>query len=254
MNANANVKEIKVINDFGKMFAASELWVVNTSDKNGSQPRGDIILTIKDENSEDMVISLPSTWLPMDLCAYTDISNYKKSTNFRNYIRGGLLSVIEADTAKNLLSLAPAKDEMIRVRDAIANMRNANIANLSTGTVNLAMNNTSPTVTAEADRDLANDTADGRTPKSIAIMEELNATPPSNFHSIQDKLIDFLLGATIDEIRAVAAGLNSATNRGFAFIDRAIEAYDKKEAISRDVLSAVKIEETSADAVIFRTS
>lgn len=251
--------EINVITNFAVMFKTANLWVVNISDKQGRQARGDIMLSVKDEQNQDITILLPSTWLPFDLCQWTAINNFEKSTTFRTYIRKGLLAVIDEATAKRILEISGAKEESLRVQE-LANQAGGaigDIAQISMGNTETRQLNTNAgasVITAADDADTGDGGFAGNTKRVQDMLTTINSSPLTEFANLQPSLVKFLAQCTLDEVKALASGIDNSVHPSLRFIDVAMSELSNGNSLTVDSFKNVNASLDPANKVVFSIS
>jgi hypothetical protein len=109
---------LKRFNSFEPALKAAEetgvFYVVNSSDKEGKQNQGKLILSVKTEDGSSTTITIQPTWIPYNLLDYAPLDAIKKSSEIRNYHRTGLISLITVDTAEILKSKPNYQKELHR--------------------------------------------------------------------------------------------------------------------------------------------
>lgn len=221
------------------------LWVLNTSDAGGTRRRGEVMLSVMDENSKEIVVLLPSTWMPLDLSSYTDTAHFEKSTNFRAYINNELITVITDESAQQLLKDPAAKPEAVRVKALMANNRNALGVPLAGGegseTIKVNTGLTQPHAITKADEAAVSkeDMASGNTPAVQQLLGKLNKITHDRFGEVAPELINLLGNSTMDEVKALAAGINDHTSLAFQYIDIALDSMGRGEPVDVAAMSAM---------------
>lgn len=251
--------EINVITNFAEMFKGANLWVVNISDKGGRQARGDIMLSVKDEQGQDITILLPSTWLPFDLCQWTAISNFEKSTTLRTYIRKGLLAVIDENTAQRILSIDGSREESLRVQE-LANQAGGaigDIAQISMGKTTekrqLNTNSTASVMTAADDEQSGDAGFAGNTKRVQEMLVTINSTPLTEFEPLKGTLASFLVRSTLDEVKAFASGIDNAAHPCLKFIDVALTELGNGNSLNEDMFKSINTVLDNSNKVVFTT-
>lgn len=94
---------------------ASEFYAVNTSDLEGRQNKGQVVLGIKTSDGAVAKIIFPPTWVPLDLTSYATKDDLGAATTLRDYVREGLITLINKDTYDKLVNLPPYAKEFERI-------------------------------------------------------------------------------------------------------------------------------------------
>lgn len=255
----SKVIQIKTLSNSQQMFdpkynPSQRLWVVNTSDRGGTQKRGDVLFMIKDEDGTDIQILIPATWLPIDLTQFTNIGVFAKSTNFRTYVRNQLLVVISDETAEQLMKMPGAIAERNKVDREIEMQRHAAKLsdNIGGSTVTLGVGGDGVQVTSREDKELQrlsnDDMHAGNTPKAKAILNKVANATVSDMEAIHPDLVDFLVTATDQEIKTIAAGLSSHTSPVFDYTDVALNAIAEGVPITVDMFAKLREQSTDPNA------
>lgn len=99
----------------GNLEQALEKWPNHLYVKNAIKKDNMVILIdIRDATGKVNCITLPKTWIPIDIFDYVDKESIIKSTQLRSHIRSGILKLVDADDAEKILSTNEAADEAKR--------------------------------------------------------------------------------------------------------------------------------------------
>lgn len=105
--------------DIEKLKEGDPLYVINASDMERKQSRGEVHLPVRD-GDEEQAIPIPNTWIPINLVEYTTLTALKASQQLRTLLRGKVLVAISAELAKELYSRPDAQEELSRVQKYMA--------------------------------------------------------------------------------------------------------------------------------------
>lgn len=89
---------------------SSSVWVLNQSN-----PKGNVAMTMPDGMGGTVVVTVPVTWIPVDLTTQATKKSITSSPTFRRMMITGMLAVISDDDASKLLDTAEARKEADRV-------------------------------------------------------------------------------------------------------------------------------------------
>lgn len=96
--------------------AKGSLYVVNSSDRNRTKPKGNVIFTVSESDGTTITIELPKTFIPLDVTTWASLDAIKGSTEFRALIRKGAIVAIPNDDAEQYLRSPVAQAEITRLR------------------------------------------------------------------------------------------------------------------------------------------
>lgn len=216
------------------------LWMLNASDMGGRQRRGEIMMSIIDENNKEISLLLPSTWLPLDLLTFSTQENFERSTSFRKYLTSGILAAIDDDVAQMLLKHATAPAEQERVSKLMANNPNALGSSVFRDNATITLN-----LSARAEPIAESKTpitkGDGiNTPETLAVLEKLTKQSNAEFIANPDELIGFLARAGLSEVQAVAAGMSDFNHPAFVYLDQAMGTLGQGRTVTVEELQALR--------------
>ena len=98
---------------FTEITGEEPVWVVNRSSGNN---RGPVMFGVVEKDTANMImITVPDTFLPINLVELADSTQLKSSHNLREAVESGLLRLVKSDEAKRLLSMPGAKKELRRL-------------------------------------------------------------------------------------------------------------------------------------------
>lgn len=107
-----SIEEIrKIANEDGS------LWVINYTDQGRKRNRGNLHITFADESGVLTGLTVPNTWVPIDLSTYTSTKQLVKSHTFLETFRNSNLICISDAQAKNILSSPKAKEESEKIAE-----------------------------------------------------------------------------------------------------------------------------------------
>lgn len=99
----------------GNLYTALEKWPTHLYVKNAiKRDNMVILLDIRDETGKTTCVTLPKTWIPIDLLDYVDKDSLVKSIQLRSFLRSGVLALVDADDAEKVLSTKEAVAEAKR--------------------------------------------------------------------------------------------------------------------------------------------
>ncbi len=108
------------VNRFKTLDAAIKAGVVqvlNISDRNKTQPKGQLVFKIPTEGGDDVQVMLPPTWVNFDMLGYASLVDVGRSSQLRQLLRSGLVALITTDSVVKMEGLANYNDEMTRVQN-----------------------------------------------------------------------------------------------------------------------------------------
>lgn len=115
----AKVKTFRTVDEAVKK---GEVFAVNVSDKNKTQPKGDLIFHLGgNDGDSNVIVNIPRTWIPFDLTEYSTLADIEKSTSLRSLMRQGLLVLITEESFEALLKDPNYPNEMENVRKSMRN-------------------------------------------------------------------------------------------------------------------------------------
>jgi len=108
------------INEMLQQPSSAPLYVINTSQKSELGQKGEVLLQIPalNSNAEPAKITVPQSWLPMDLTQSAPREQVLMSTEFRRAVNIGLITPCSADHAQRLEEQPGAREERQRLREA----------------------------------------------------------------------------------------------------------------------------------------
>lgn len=119
------------------LASRGSLFVVNTSDRNRSQPKGIIVFTVTEADKNTVTITLPKTFIPLDVTSWASMDALRSSTEFRTLLRKGALVAVDSNEARKYLAMDVAQKEIVRLRQdkGIGTATSSPKFNLNTGTM-----------------------------------------------------------------------------------------------------------------------
>lgn len=231
---------LRKITNFNEMFKeGSPLWIINSSDLGGKRPKGNVIIVIKDADSQDITIVLPSSWIPVDLLSYTSLSNFAKSNLFRDNIRKGLITVVDDESAQMLMDMQQYAEESRRVRDLTEGMVNS--AQGGTGalagdtyTVNIGGSSTQPELLE------ANGLTEQEKFRVLDMVKQVNGIT-GDFTNAQIRSLAEFLTSLPDRksVTSFAASLVDKNSNAFVYVDKVLEGIDDGQRVDVATLMAL---------------
>lgn len=91
------------------------VWVMNYTDKGNQRNRGTLHITAQDENGSSFAITIPNTWIPINLSEYGSVIQLLKSNSFLDTFRKRDLIFIAGEEATKLLASGEAQAEKAKV-------------------------------------------------------------------------------------------------------------------------------------------
>jgi len=117
---------MKILTKFdGNIDQALDKWPNHLYVVNAVKSRMTILIDIKDSNNKTINFSFPKTWFPIDILDYVDREAARKSSQLRNFIRAGVLKIVDADEAEKAVATSEAQEEAKRC--GLLNFANADI-------------------------------------------------------------------------------------------------------------------------------
>lgn len=101
-----------------RRMKSPHVYVVNTSDFEGTELRGEIALKYQTDTGKEARVKVPDTWIPYDISQFYDKENWVRDIGLTNLVNRGFLTIIDPEVAEIVLDTEDAKDELKRIRDA----------------------------------------------------------------------------------------------------------------------------------------
>lgn len=89
--------------------------MLNHVDINNRRPSGQVLLTVARENGHTSIITIPETWIPIDISAQAPINMILESTDFTRLVHSKILRVISEEAAEQILKMKEAQEEAARI-------------------------------------------------------------------------------------------------------------------------------------------
>lgn len=89
---------------------SSSVWVLNNT-----APKGNVNMTMSDGQGQMIVVSVPVTWIPIDLTTQATKNAILTSPTFRRMITMGMLKLVDEDTAMTTMAGSDAQKEAQRI-------------------------------------------------------------------------------------------------------------------------------------------
>lgn len=235
---------LKKITNFNDMFQeGNSLWIINSSDLGGKRPKGNVIIVIKDADSQDVIITLPSSWVPVDLLSYTSMPNFAKSNAFRDNIRKGLITVLDDASAQQLMKLPQYAEELKRVKELTEGMTNsAQGGNGSLAGDTYTVNIGSPV--AAPDLLEANGLTEQEQFRVQDMVKQINGIAGDMTLTQIRSLVEFL--TTLPDRKSIttfAAAIANKNSNAFVYIDKVLAGIDDGQRF--DVATLMALDQNS---------
>lgn len=117
VSTGAQLKELS-LSELRRLNNANELtsiYVLNHVDINNRRPSGQVLLTVARENGHTSIITIPETWIPIDISAQAPINMILESTDFTRLVHSKILRVISEEAAEQILKMKEAQEEAARI-------------------------------------------------------------------------------------------------------------------------------------------
>lgn len=113
--------QAKTYGSLDEAIKAGHVWVFNNSaDEKVNRKKGILILQVKTSDGSKQTITIPNSWVPIDLTSFVTLDELKTCTNLRQYISRRILLALHPESVEQL-KLSPDYDaEMNRVQKTIA--------------------------------------------------------------------------------------------------------------------------------------
>jgi hypothetical protein len=89
---------------------ATSIWAINNTN-----PRGIINISMPDGLGGTTIMTIPITWIPVDLTTQATKESLLKSPSFRRLVTAGNIGLIDEEQAEEIMTSEGAKDEATRV-------------------------------------------------------------------------------------------------------------------------------------------
>lgn len=103
--------------DLQEQNPSDPIWVINTSDRAAPKQAGDVVIAIHRSDGPPTVITIPLTWLPIDLTEKANRNVLLASPELRSSVNKELIGIITDEYAKELLAESGAKEELKRIQE-----------------------------------------------------------------------------------------------------------------------------------------
>jgi hypothetical protein len=80
---------------------------------------GDVNISLRDEDGSRALVTIPRTFIPIDLTQQADVVALKKCRSLKKFLASGLIEIISEKDANKILSTDRAKIEVERVKATI---------------------------------------------------------------------------------------------------------------------------------------
>ena len=80
---------------------------------------GDMNIAIRDGDGSRALVTVPRTFIPVDLSQQADVAALKKCRSFKKFLYAGLLEIISEEDALKIMKTDRAKIELERVKATI---------------------------------------------------------------------------------------------------------------------------------------
>ena len=98
---------------------SSDLYVINTSDMNGTMQQGEINckFTLENQNNRNVQIKIPTTWIPINLTNYLKKEIWLNDYTFCELVNKRVVTLISNNVAESLLERDEVKIETKRLEE-----------------------------------------------------------------------------------------------------------------------------------------
>lgn len=242
--SNIKIKRRSFAETFQVKEEPMHIWAVNSSDLRGTQPRGLFLIeypTSGGAQAADTIMLMP-TWLPVDLLEFTGFANLKESQQLQSAVRKGVVTLIDDDSARQLLARPEAATERARVAPMAAELRNTT-SSTSQGGDELELNLGSvgpslPTAPSQSSNLTANvDSATADIAWAEARIHEMNeAVNKGTLEAFAKQLI---VTATVTQLESFITMMAKPDHPIMAYVERALSAKMEGESLTeQEVIDA----------------
>lgn len=95
----------------------SQVWVLNNSN-----PKGIVNMVLPDGMGANMVVSIPVTWIPIDLTTQATKKSITVSPTFRRLVTMGIIKIINETQAQEMLGDPSARQEAERIFSMVSEL------------------------------------------------------------------------------------------------------------------------------------
>lgn len=190
------------------------LYVMNTSDRKGTQPRGDLHISVNTESGDTENIMIPNTWIPFNMARYGSVKFIGRSKEFLDIVNKRNVVVIATADAEQILKTPQALEEAKIITEKYPNIGIAGILDekisIPTGNTVINERRTQPSemnvqqagdqVETENDkrmRSLMQSYAAGTISEGTLIAEMNGMMPPPNAFVLQDIASKFRMSPSL---------------------------------------------------------
>lgn len=120
-----DVTAIRSFEEISKIADRGDLYVINNSNLNNQQSRGNVVMDINGDNGNTFPVSLMSTWVPQNIGDQCQPKFVVQSNAFRRLVSRDILIVIPTEEAIQILRRPDVAEELRKVQEnAIAYKQN----------------------------------------------------------------------------------------------------------------------------------
>ena len=173
--------DILTVSDLRKINNDPSLWVLNTSDLMGAKPQGDVLIEIDLPNGRKTIITVPKTWVPIDISAFARRDHIIESQSFLQAVNRQTLTPVSSEFADSISKRQDVRDErnLLAIKAGGINITNAiQNRNPSNKISQVGANINPPTTDIAAE-------FDNISPRVISIMESENLNPDHKLISLK---------------------------------------------------------------------
>lgn len=111
--------------DFRTMETAADtaVWVMNSS-----SPKGIIHINVREANGSSNVVTIPVTWIPVDMTTQATKAALVASPDFRRLVSMNMLALIDPESAMEFMTDKEAQEEA----EKVYNRQNSDVSNIET--------------------------------------------------------------------------------------------------------------------------
>ncbi len=131
----AKVK-VDTYNSLDEAIKDGYVLATNTSDAGGSRPKGELIIQVKTADDTNVLITLPPTWIPIDLTNFATLEDLNKCSALRSYVARQNVRLLKRASVEQLKKEPSYATEANRIR-AKQERYNQSIAGIESESVEL---------------------------------------------------------------------------------------------------------------------
>lgn len=127
--------KIERYNSLDEAIKEDFIWAINNSDENGTRPRGKLVISITGADNHAFTITLPPSWVPVNLLDSASADDLKRSTPLRQYVGRKLVILAKKSSVDQLVNLPAYPAEYERVKGM---MKEISLADLATASIDIS--------------------------------------------------------------------------------------------------------------------